>query len=104
VAKVADSCHFMDFKVFIDGHLMTTCSQDLSVSPDGIISRTLWAPGQWGDAGYEGRQFFFSRNDSAVTAAEDGGLIEVQVFRAESRYLVAPSLRDFRLRRQYGIA
>jgi hypothetical protein len=96
----------MNFKVFINGRHIVTCGRDLEERHKGVISRTLWAPsdqlGAW--AGIEGRQFMFLRDETAKSAAEDGGLIEVQVHRAEARTSCAPALSEFRQPRQYGIA
>lgn len=94
------------FKVLVNGRHMATCGLDLAVRTQGTICQTLWAPsGQWQlHAGIEGRQFMFMRNEHTQSAAEDGGLIEVQVHRAESRFLFAPSLQEFRHARQYGLA
>lgn len=96
----------MNFKIFINGRHIVTCGRDLEERRSGVISRTLWAASDrqevW--AGIEGRQFVFLHDETAKSAAEDGGLIEVQVHRAGARTLCAPALREFRQSRHYGLA
>jgi hypothetical protein len=85
---------------------MVTCGRDLQERTRGVVCQTLWAPSKHWDqyAGIEGRQFIFLRDETTKSAAEDGGLIEVQVHRAKARSLRSPALKDFRQARQYGLA
>ena len=96
----------MNFKIFINGRHIVTCGRDLEERHRGVISRTLWSPSDLWEpwAGIEGRQFMFLRDDTTKSAAEDGGLIEVRVYRAEARKLLTPALREFQQAKQYGIA
>lgn len=106
ISKVPEGCRYMNFKILINGRHVVTCGRDLEERRRGVISRTLWAPSdQWSaQAGIEGRQFVFLLDETAKSAAEDGGLIEVQVHRAEARTSCAPALREFRQARHYGLA
>jgi hypothetical protein len=106
INRVPQGCRYMNFKVFINGRHIVTCGRDLEESHNGLISRTLWTPSDHLGArtGIEGRQFMFLRDGEAKSAAEDGGLIEVRVYRAEARTLLAPALKEFQQARQYGIA
>jgi hypothetical protein len=52
----------------------------------------------------EMRPFFFSNQFSGnLAAADDGGLIEVQVFRAKGRQRKIPDPVEFKTQDQYGI-
>ncbi|KAH8908705.1 hypothetical protein BR93DRAFT_936320 [Coniochaeta sp. PMI_546] len=106
INEIPDSCKFVNFKVFVNGRHMVTCGRDLEDRTRGVICRTLWAPSDRWDlyAGIEGRQFVFLPDEKTKSAAEDGGLIEVQVHRAVARSLRSPALQEFRPARQYGIA
>ena len=85
---------------------MVTCGRDIGERTRGVICQTLWSPAEPLDpiAGIEGRQFMFLCEDRPKSAAEDGGVIEVQVHRASARSLRSPALQEFRRARQYGIA
>ena len=54
--------------------------------------------------GIESRYFHFSPGPEAASVAEDGGLIEIQVFRAKGRRGRAAKLDEFRGQDKYGIA
>lgn len=70
------------------------------------VVRSIWAPGpQYGDlAGLEERNFVFLPGQEKKSAAEDGGLIEIQTFRARARKARAPNLEEYRYPQTYGIA
>ncbi|OIW29936.1 hypothetical protein CONLIGDRAFT_352577 [Coniochaeta ligniaria NRRL 30616] len=104
IHEVPDACKFLNFKVFINGRHMVTCGQDLNQRTRGVICQTLWAPSNNHYAGIEGREFMFLPDKTKKSAAEDGGLIEVQVHRAAARSLRSPSLQEFRQAREYGLA
>jgi hypothetical protein len=53
--------------------------------------------------GLEQRSFFFGFGDVARSAATDGGLIEVVVFRARGRKRKMPNPADFKSQEDYGI-
>ncbi len=54
-------------------------------------------------SGIESRPFLFTPEAGGRSAADDGGLIEVRIFRAKGRKRRAPSLEAFRPQEQYGI-
>jgi len=54
--------------------------------------------------GLEQRSFFFAYSDgTALSAASDGGLIELRVYRARGRKRKVPDPEDFRDQEGYGI-
>ena len=53
--------------------------------------------------GTEARPFFFTREDANRTVAEDGGLIEVLVFRARGRRRRIPKPGEFKSQDKWGI-
>lgn len=53
--------------------------------------------------GTEVRPFFFTKEDANTTAAEDGGLIEILVFRARGRRRRVPKPEEFRAQDKWGI-
>ncbi|KAM0251308.1 hypothetical protein ACHAQJ_008248 [Trichoderma viride] len=104
-------CYFF-FKLFINGRHITNCG----IKPDtvsGTISRALYEPSdRWHSKqngtllkrnGIESRSFCFSPGPHAIAAADDGGLIQIQVFRAKSRRRSTPQLVPHRDQQQYGI-
>lgn len=64
-------------------------------TPETIIGKSLWAPTPQ-EVGIEGRQLVFSPKENNKSAADDGGLIEVLVFRATARSQRAPKLEAYR--------
>lgn len=105
------SCYLL-FKLFMNGRHITSCG----IKPDtisGTISRALYEPSdRWHlrqdgtllkRSGIESRSFCFSPGPDALAAADDGGVIEVQVFRAKSRRRYTPQLVAHRNQQQYGI-
>jgi len=68
--------------------------------------KSLWAPaGRYSEhVGLEGRNFVFLSGQENKSAAEDGGLIEIQTFRAKDRRPRAPRLEEFQEFRNYRIA
>lgn len=55
------------------------------------------------EIGIETRYFHFMEGLDKKSAAEDGGLIEVQIFRSKGRKRRAPKLPEFREQDRYGI-
>ena len=53
--------------------------------------------------GTEVRPFFFAKEEVDRSAAEEGGMIEVMVFRARGRRRRMPKPGDFRSQDQWGI-
>lgn len=105
------SCYLF-FKLFINGRNITNCG----IKPDtvsGTITRALFEPSdRWHSkqngtlfkrSGIESRSFCFSPGPDAIAAADDGGLIEIQVFRAKSRRRNTPQLAQHRDQERYGI-
>jgi hypothetical protein len=79
---------------------------DPNVRSKGRVVKALWsAGGQYQDQiGFEGCNFVFLPGQEYKAVAEDGGLIEVQVFRAQERHARAPRLDEFRFQENYGFA
>lgn len=103
---------YLYFKLFINGRSITSCGIKPGAEA-GIISRALFEPSdKWHlqqngvllkRSGIESRSFCFAPGPDAVAAADDGGLIEIQVFRAKSRRRSTPQLAPYRDQEQYGI-
>ncbi|KAL7813495.1 hypothetical protein V8C26DRAFT_405356 [Trichoderma gracile] len=103
---------YLYFKLFINGRSITSCGIKPGAE-SGIISRALFEPSdRWHlqqngvllkRSGIESRSFCFAPGPDAVAAADDGGLIEIQVFRAKSRRRSTPQLAPYRDQEQYGI-
>lgn len=53
--------------------------------------------------GTETRPFFFAKEDEARSAATDGGMIQIQVFRAAGRKRKMPEPADYKPQERYGI-
>jgi hypothetical protein len=80
----------------------------------GTVVKALYEPGErWQNTsmnnqgraiGIETRYFHFMPGLDQRSAAEDGGLIEVQVFRSKGRRRRAPRMVEFRNQERYGIA
>lgn len=54
--------------------------------------------------GIESRHFYFLPTTHTASVAEDGGLIEIQVFRSKGRKRRTPNLTQYRSQETYGIA
>lgn len=54
--------------------------------------------------GTESRPFIFMQNDELSTAATDGGVMEVKIYRAHGRRRKVPEPTDFKSQEPYGIA
>ncbi|KAM0456405.1 hypothetical protein ACHAO4_003429 [Trichoderma viride] len=104
------SC-YLYLKLFMNGRHITSCG--ITDAASGTISRALYEPSdRWHlkqngtllkRSGIESRSFCFSPGPDAAAAADDGGLIEVQVFRAKSRRRCTPQLVPHRDQQQYGV-
>ncbi|KAJ4407122.1 hypothetical protein N0V85_004412 [Neurospora sp. IMI 360204] len=99
-------CKHVVFKLFLNGRTITTWGIDPTERQHGTIVKSLWAPGPGynGQAGLECRNFVFLPGQETRSPAEDGGLIEVKVFRAQDRKARAPKVEDFHPQKNYGIA
>lgn len=54
--------------------------------------------------GIEARCFYFLPASSSTSVADDGGLVEIQVYRSKGRKRRAPVLGQHRGQERYGIA
>lgn len=90
----------------MNGRSIAGWGVDPAVWPKCRIAKSLWAPSpRYHDqVGFEGRNFVFLPGQENKSVAEDGGLIEIQVFRAKARRPRAPNLQEFRFQENYGIA
>ncbi|KAH9999260.1 hypothetical protein F4779DRAFT_631321 [Xylariaceae sp. FL0662B] len=108
---------FVFFKMFMNGHHTVSWGIDTSRCSLGNVTRTLYEPGnRWADkngcsglgalVGIESRYFHFMPGLDKQSVAEDGGLIEVHVFRCRGRKRIAITLDPYPQRNQerYGIA
>lgn len=98
---------FVFFKMFINGHHTVSWGIDADSCPAGSVTRSLYEPGDGfrdknGDTvvGMETRYFHFTHGINKNPPGEDGGLIEVQVFRCRGRKRIAVVLDSYPDRRQ----
>jgi len=104
------------FKLYMNGRLITSWGVNSATKPNGQVMRGLFDPSEiWNyedngivfkNNGTESRPFFFTNEDdnrSIRSAAEDGGLIEVHVFRARGRRRRIPRPDEFRSQDKWGI-
>lgn len=109
------------FKMFMNGRPITSWGISMKPSKDGnperpikgTVVRALYEPESQSqdidlgsgvhEVGIETRYFHFMAGLDKRSAAEDGGLIEVQVFRSKGRKRRAPRLPEFRGQDRYGI-
>ncbi|KAK3327721.1 hypothetical protein B0T19DRAFT_171985 [Cercophora scortea] len=97
---------YIFFRLYINSRPIASWGTDPSIRPEGMVVKSLWAPGsQYVDqVGFEGRNLVFLPGHKSQSIAEDGGLIEVQAFRAKDRRSRVPRLEKFRYQENYGIA
>jgi hypothetical protein len=101
------------FKLFMNGRHIASWGTNSTTNPSGQVMRGLFDPSdRWNykdngtvmkNCGTEVRPFFFAKEDGDQTAAEEGGLIEVMVFRARGRRRRLPKPEEFRSQDQWGI-
>ncbi|PMD34139.1 hypothetical protein L207DRAFT_468350 [Hyaloscypha variabilis F] len=102
------------FKLFMNGRQVTSWGTNARANPSGHIMKGLFDPSDlWNyehsgimykNMGLEQRSFFFAfEEQDQRSAARDGGLIEVKVYRARGRSRKMPSPPDFRRQDDYGI-
>ena len=98
-------CKYVFFRLYMNGRGVASWGIDPTVRSTGFVTRSLWQPNErWQDqVGIEGRSFFFTTDEDQKSVAEDGGQVEVQVFRAKGRKPRAPALDKFRSQERYGI-
>ncbi|KAF5620284.1 uncharacterized protein FTJAE_11695 [Fusarium tjaetaba] len=103
---------FLYFKIFMNGRNVTNCGVRVLDGTSGSITRSLCEPSErWKYKedgvlrirdGIEARCFSFLPH-AHQSVAEDGGLIDVQVFRAKGRIRRLPILESHRGQESYGI-
>ncbi|KAH7152995.1 hypothetical protein EDB81DRAFT_855491 [Dactylonectria macrodidyma] len=104
---------YVYFKIFLNGRNITSWGVDPVVQASGSVTRALFEPDdRWHyeddgvihrRQGIEARCLYFLPASSGTSVADDGGLIEVQVFRSKGRKRRVPLLAQHRGRESYGI-
>jgi len=101
------------FKMYMNGRHIISWGTNAKTKPNGQVMKALFDPSErWNyqnesviykNNGTEARNFFFNHEPANISAAIDGGLIEVRVFRAfgRSRRLAAPV--EYKPQDGYGI-
>jgi hypothetical protein len=100
-------CKYIFFRLYMNARPIAAWGIDPNEKPKGKVARSLWAPCAVYDSrrvGLEGRNFVFLPGQEHKSVAEDGGLIEIQVFRASERRARTPRVEEFRFQENYGIA
>ena len=102
------------FKLFLNGRHVTSWGTDCHKNPKGQVMRGLFEPSdRWNyksagivykNMGTESRPFIFAQETDTGSAATDGGVIEVRVFRALGRRRKMPEPTDFKSQEPYGMA
>ncbi|KAJ0116241.1 hypothetical protein J7T55_005187 [Diaporthe amygdali] len=102
------------FKLFMNGRHITSWGINPEVKSKGRVEKALYEPSdRWNHEedgtimkpdGIEARYFHFVGGQEEKSVAEDGGLIEIQVFRAKGRKRRAAKLDQYRHQEKYGIA
>ncbi|KAK6849911.1 hypothetical protein PG995_013744 [Apiospora arundinis] len=121
VLRMPSPATHLYFKMFMNGRPITSWGLSMKPTKDGspeqpikgTVVRALYEPENHfqhrdlgsgaREVGIETRYFHFMAGLDKRTAAEDGGLIEVQVFRSKGRKRRAPKLPEFRDQDRYGI-
>ncbi|KAI3318216.1 hypothetical protein HD806DRAFT_526533 [Xylariaceae sp. AK1471] len=102
------------FKMTMNGRHIASWGINTSIRSTGSVVRALYQPvDKWGNPfdqdesdypGIETRYFHFMPGLEKKSVADDGGLIEVQVFRCKGRKRIATKLDAYRNQERYGIA
>ncbi|KAI2781789.1 hypothetical protein F4815DRAFT_75251 [Daldinia loculata] len=102
IHQPAPPSRFVFFKMIINGHPAVSWGIDTTYCAAGSVSRSLFEPGDGlrdknGNVpvGIETRYFHFVHGLDQTLASEDGGLIEVQVFRCRGRKRIAVELDPY---------
>ncbi|KAI1098537.1 hypothetical protein F4804DRAFT_121024 [Jackrogersella minutella] len=112
VSQSSPPSRFLFFKMSVNGHHTVSWGIDAGSCSAGSVTRSLYEPSERfrdknGDpvVGIETRYFHFARDVNKKSVAEDGGLIEVQVFRCRGRKRISVVLDPcpHRHRDRYGI-
>lgn len=114
LSKIPEPPCYLYFKIFMNGRNVTNCGVNPAAQASGSITRSLCEPSdRWHykengvlhkREGIEARCFYFLPTSSRTSVADDGGLIEIQVFRAKGRKRRSPILGKHRNQDTYGIA
>ncbi|EEU42009.1 uncharacterized protein NECHADRAFT_51108 [Fusarium vanettenii 77-13-4] len=114
LSKIPEPPCYLYFKIFMNGRNATNCGVNPAAQASGSITRSLCEPSdRWHykengvlhkREGIEARCFYFLPTSSRTSVADDGGLIEIQVFRAKGRKRRSPILGKHRDQDTYGIA
>ncbi|KAH8815912.1 hypothetical protein F5884DRAFT_829186 [Xylogone sp. PMI_703] len=104
---------FYYFKLLMNGAHIASWGIDTKTMPSGQVARGLFEPSGRRNYKYSGifrksngaelRRFYFSDPPTIRSAASDGGLIEVLVFRATGRKQKVARKESFRDQEKYGI-
>ncbi|KAG4435570.1 hypothetical protein IFR05_008950 [Cadophora sp. M221] len=113
VEAAATHSEWFYFKMFINGRQITSWGTNAKTKPNGQVMRGLFEPSdRWNykhegtvfrNMGTEIRPFIFGHEEKGGSAAKEGGLIEVMVFRARGRKRRLPKPTDFKAQEGYGI-
>ncbi|KAF3061695.1 Oxidoreductase NAD-binding domain-containing protein 1 [Daldinia childiae] len=102
IHQPAPPSRFVFFKMIINGHPTVSWGIDTIYCASGTVSKSLFEPGDGlrdknGNIpiGIETRYFHFVHGLDQTLASEDGGLIEVQVFRCRGRKRIAVELDPY---------
>ncbi|KAM0438899.1 hypothetical protein ACHAPT_001660 [Fusarium lateritium] len=114
LSKIPEPPCYLYFKIFMNGRNITNCGVNPAAQASGSITRSLCEPSdRWHykengvvhkREGIEARCFYFLPTTNRTSVADDGGLIQVQVFRAKGRKRRSPILGKHRNQESYGIA
>lgn len=114
LSKIPEPPCYLYFKIFMNGRNVTNCGVNPAAQASGSITRSLCEPSdRWHykengvvlkREGIEARCFYFLPTSSRTSVADDGGIIEVQIFRAKGRKRRSPILGKHRNQDTYGIA
>lgn len=98
----------------MNGRHVVSWGVDTTQRSKGSVARALYNPRMSRETnpdseerpvtGIESRYFHFVPGQESKSAAKDGGLIEVRVFRCKERRRTAATLEHYRDQEQYGIA
>ncbi|CAN8095540.1 unnamed protein product [Discula destructiva] len=102
------------FKLYMNGRHITSWGINTRTKSKGHVEKALYAPcDRWDQEdngvvfkpeGIEARYFYFVSDQQQPSIADDGGLIEVHVFRAKGRKRRAAKLDQYRQMDRYGVA
>ncbi|KAI0115455.1 hypothetical protein GGR51DRAFT_406845 [Nemania sp. FL0031] len=113
IAQSPPPSKYIFFKMTMNGRHISSWGINANTHSTGVVVRALYRPeDKWGDAcgyneagapGIETRYFHFMPGLDNKSVAEDGGVIEVRVFRCKGRKRIALELDAYRNQERYGI-